>query len=140
MEVREKSFPKDMSVVFVQSKTFPDGIKEAFDTLKSKVGHIKRVSYFGISNPEGGNGIVYRAAATTLPEVNAEALGLGRLIIKGGDYYSIKLNDISKDIGLISQAFELILSQDDIDPNGRCIEVYDHFGSDSVECIVRKAG
>ncbi|WP_192348717.1 transcriptional regulator [Algoriphagus sp. Y33] len=138
MEVKEKSFPKDMSVVFVQSKTFPDGIQEAFDTLKSRVGHIKRVSYFGISNPEGGQGIVYRAAAATMPEVDAEALGLGKLNIKGGNYYSVKLTDISKNINLISEAFDLILSKSNIDPNGHCIEVYDHFGSDSVECIVRK--
>lgn len=127
-----------MSVVFVQAKSFPDGIQEAFDTLKAKIGHIKRISYFGISNPEGSNGIVYRAAAATMPEVDAKELGLGTLSIKGGNYYSIKLTDISTNINQISEAFELILSKPDIDPYGRCIEVYDYFGSDRVECIVRK--
>jgi len=139
MEVKEKKFPKDMKVVYVEAKSFPDGIEDAFDTLKEKIGNIKRVSYFGISNPEAGKGIVYRAAAATMPEVDADLLGLGKLTVKGGDYYSVKLADISKDISQISKAFDLILSQQDIDPDGMCIEVYDHFNFNKVECIVRKS-
>lgn len=140
MKIIEKSFPKDMNLVFAKAASFPDGIQEAFDALKSKIGHIKRVSYFGISNPEGGKGIVYKAAAATMPAVDASALGLGTLMIKGGNYYSIKLKDISEDIGQIGKAFDLILSKPDIDPEGCCIEIYDYFGSDSVECIVRREG
>lgn len=138
MDIQEKSFPKDMTVVFVEAKSFPEGINNAFEILKSKVSHIKRVAYFGISNPEPGKGIVYKAAAATMPEVDAEELGLGKLTVKGGQYYSIKLSDVSEDIGQISEAFQLILGQPDIDPNGSCIEVYDRYNSDTVECIVRK--
>lgn len=136
MEVSEKKFPKDMKVVYVEAKSFPEGIEEAFDRLKEKIGHIKRLSYFGISNPEAGKGIVYRAAAATMPEVNADELGLGELTVKGGNYYSVELADISQDVSQISEAFELILSKPDIDPKGMCIEVYDHFNFNKVECII----
>lgn len=81
---------------------------------------------------------MYKAAAATMPEVDADKLGLGRLTVKGGNCYSIQLSDVSKDINQISKAFQQILSQPDIDPNGSCIEVYDHFNSDSVECIVKR--
>ena len=138
MNVEVKNFPKDMQVIFVKAASFPDGIQAAFDVLESKVHDIKRVSYFGISNPEQGRGIVYRAAAATLPAIDARENDLGTMTIKGGEYYSIRLDEAGDDPKVITEAFDKILSQPGIDPDGACIEVYDHFGSKGLECIVRK--
>ncbi|MBV6641011.1 MAG: hypothetical protein KI791_09840 [Cyclobacteriaceae bacterium] len=84
MKITEKEFPQDMVVSYVQAKSFPDGIQEAFDILKSKIGHIKRVSHFGILHPEGGKGIIYKAAAATMPKIDADEYDLGEMTIKGG--------------------------------------------------------
>jgi DNA gyrase inhibitor GyrI len=139
MDIEVKSFPKDMQVVFVEANSFPEGAQEAFDKLESKVRNVKKVSYYGISNPEQGRGIVYRAAASTLPAIDPQENNLQSLTIKGGDYYSIRLEDARANPRILSEAFKKILSQPGIDPEGRCIEVYDHFNSKGVECIVRKS-
>lgn len=139
MDIEIKKFPKDMQVVFVEASSFPEGIQDAFDKLELRVRNIKKVSYFGISNPEQGRGIVYRAAAATLPAIDTHENNLQSLTIKGGEYYSVRLEDVKASPQTLSEAFEKILSQPHIDPEGHCIEVYDHFGSKGVECIVRKS-
>ena len=51
--------PEDMTVFGVQVKTFPDGIKEAFDGLMGSFG--KSRSYYGISWLDENDNVQYYA-------------------------------------------------------------------------------
>ncbi len=71
---------KDIRVFYVTAKSFPEGIQEAHQKLHSLIPFSKDRKYFGISRPEQGMGIVYRAAAEELEQREAERLKLETLV------------------------------------------------------------
>jgi len=53
---------KDINVLCVTAKSFPDGIMEAFDQLHSIVPIAQKGRQFGISRPNRNGEIIYKAA------------------------------------------------------------------------------
>ncbi|MES2112523.1 MAG: transcriptional regulator [Bacteroidota bacterium] len=126
----------DIKVFYVTAASFPEGIKEATDELHSLVPFSPDRKIFGLSRPENGGGIIYRAAAEELEIGEAGKLKCDTLIIKKGSYYSITINDFRKNIMAIDAAFKELLKQPDLDPEGYCVEWY-ATNEESVRCMIR---
>lgn len=73
---------KDVTVVYVTARSFPDGVLEAHQKLHSLVPFSTGRKYFGLSRPENNGGIVYRAAAEELQSGEAEQWGLETIVLK----------------------------------------------------------
>jgi len=128
-------FDKDINVFYVNAKSFPEGIMEAHQKLHSLITFSKDRKYFGVSRPEQGGGIVYRAAAEELESGEAEKLHLETIVLKKGEYVSITIKDYANDIMSIDRAFKELLALPDLDPQGYCVEWY--YNEKDVKCMIR---
>lgn len=132
----------DISVFFITAKSFPNGIAEAHGTLTKLVPSSKERKFFGISRPEGSEGIVYRAAAEEASPGEGEKLNCDTLVLKKGRYISLIVNDYTRDTQAIERAFKKLLEYPGIDPQGYCVEWYLPAGTPPLEaknarCMVR---
>jgi predicted transcriptional regulator YdeE len=128
---------KDIIVFYITATSFPNGVLEAHQKLHSLIHFSTERKYFGLSRPENGGGITYRAAAEQLESGEAEKLNLDTIVLKKGRYLSLTVNDYMKDIPGIGKAFQEILAQPGLDPQGYCVEWY--LSDKDVQCMVRLA-
>jgi hypothetical protein len=126
---------KDIKVVYVNARSFPEGILEAHQTLHSMIPFSRERKYFGISRPEQNQGIVYRAAAEELAPGEGEKLQLNTLLIRAGEYICITIEDYTKDLLSIDRAFKELLDYPNLDPQGYCVEWY--INEKDVKCMIR---
>ena len=124
----------DIKVFYIQAKSFPDGVSEAFQKMHSLIEFPPQRRNFGISQPENGE-IVYKVASVELIKGDLEKHNLKELIIPHGEYIEIEIKDFRDDLSSIKKAFDKLLESPDIDKNGCCIEEYK--GIDDVFCMVR---
>lgn len=134
--MEEITLDKNIKVFYVTAKSFPDGIQEATDELHKIVPFSAERNYFGISRPENGGAIVYKAATEELESGEAEKYNCDTLVLKKGKYIGLKINDFRKDIMAIGKAFEELLKQPNLDPQGYCVEWY-ATNDESVRCMIR---
>jgi len=125
----------NITVMYVNATSFPDGVLSAHQKLHSLIPYSTERKYFGLSRPEGGGGIVYKASAEVLESGEAEKLNLETIIIKKGSYISATLHDYKKDLPAIGTTFQQMISRTDIDPEGYCVEWY--LNDKDVQCLVR---
>ena len=123
----------DTKVMYITATSFPDGVMAAFDKLYALIPPDGNRRIFGISRPEKGV-ITYRAGAEELADGEAQKMGCNSLVVKQGKYLVITVRDFMKNIPAIGAAFQEILSQPGIDPNGYCVEWYQN---NDVQCMVR---
>jgi len=127
---------QDIKVFYVTAKSFPEGIMEAHEKLYSMVPFANNGRrYFGVSRPENNTGIVYRAAAEELFQNEAEQHDCETLVIRKGKYLSITVHNYTKDVSQIGKAFQQILFQTGLDPEGYCVEWY--LNDKDVKCMIR---
>lgn len=127
---------KDISILYVTADSFPEGIMPSHQKLHSIVPFSTSRKYFGVSRPEAPNGkIVYRAAAEQLSNDEPTNFHLETLLLKKGNYISIKLTDYMSSPQRIADAFQLLLEQPGLDPNGYCVEWY--LSQKEVICMIR---
>mgnify|MGYP001334058395 CR=1 FL=1 len=127
---------KDIKVFYVTATSFPQGIGEATKKLHGLFPFSKERRIFGLSRPENNEGIIYRAAAEEMFEGEAEKLKCKTLIIPKGKYIAILVNDFMKDIVSIDKAFQQLLKQQNLDPQGYCVEQY-ATDKEAVTCMIR---
>jgi len=125
----------DIRAFYVAARSFPDGVLEAHQKLHSLVPLSTDRKYFGVSRPENGGGIAYKAAAEELQEGEAEQLNCPTLVLKKGKYICQAINDYMKNIPAIGSTFQQLLSNPDIDPDGYCLEWY--LNDKDLKCMVR---
>lgn len=125
---------KDIKVYCLTAQSFPEGVLEAHQKLHGLVPYNKERKYFGISRPENGK-IVYRSAAEELTKGELSKHGLEEFVIPKGKYRSVTIKNFMQNIPAIGEAFEELISQPDIDPNGYCIEWY--LSEEEVMCMVK---
>lgn len=125
---------KDIRVLYVTAPSFPEGIAEAFDQLYAIPSSPTR-DIFGLSRPENDGEIVYRAARE-MEEGEAARHDYDTLLIPKGNYLSRTVNDFKHAPWAIAQAFEELLAQPGLDPDGYCVEWYD-MDRPSVKCLIR---
>ena len=127
---------KNIKVFYVTATSFPEGIAEATGKLHSLFPFSQERKIFGLSRPENGGAIVYRAAAEEMEKGEAERLGCETLIVKKGNYVSLTVNDFRKEPMAITKAFEQLLAEPNLDPQGYCVEWY-VTDKEAVNCMIR---
>ena len=127
----------DIKVLYVTAASFPDGVMAAHQKLHALIPYSAERRYFGLSRPENGGEIIYKAAAEELHPGEAEELKCDTMIIKKGNYACITINDYMKDIPAIGNAFQQLTDLPNIDPQGYCVEWY--LTQTDVKCMVRLA-
>ena len=125
---------EDIKVMYVTASNFPTDIKSAHEHLHTLLPNVERRRIFGISAPNEEGQIIYKAAAEEMFPGESQNLGLPTFIISHGAYMSFFITDYRNDIDSISRAFKLLLSQQEADPNGYCLEWY--IGESDVKCLV----
>jgi hypothetical protein len=124
---------EDMTVFGVHVKTFPNGIKKAFDSLMSIFGNNR--SYYGISWMDENDCVQYYAM---VPEAfNGEANKYQyekRLIVKGGYRTEAVYNWLSK-LDSLKEVFHRLMPDNRPDINHPCVEWYK--SDDEMLCMVK---
>jgi len=124
-----------VSVFYITADSFPAGALAAHQKLHALIPHSSQRRYFGISRPEKGGSIVYRAAAEELNPGEANGLGLETLMLKKGKYVSTVVKNYREDVSAIEKAFSILLKTPHLDPQGYCVEWY--LNDKDVQCMVR---
>ena len=127
-------FDKDITIMYVTAPSFPDRVMEAFEKLHSLVPFSTKRKFLSVSRPERTT-VIYRAGAEEMYAGEAKKLGLETLILKSGNYLCITINDFMNDISAIGKAFEKLLNQPGLDPQGYCVEWY--YNEKDVKCMIR---
>ena len=125
---------EDIPVFYVKAETFPAGIKAAHEKLLAMLGSVKDRRFFGISNPDGAKGIVYRAAVEEAFHGEAEKYGCEKFTIRKGTYISEQLKDWQRDESIVARTFQQLLEHPDLDHNGYCMEMY--LNEKDMRCMV----
>ncbi len=125
----------DIKVFCVTAKSFPNGIMEAFEKLYASVNGADRGRQFGLSRPNPKGQIIYKAAMEEINEGDAERFGCEPFVIQKGSYIFLDRLNFMKDLQSIGKAFQELISQPGIDPNGYCLEWY--LNEKDVRCMVR---
>ena len=126
---------RDIKVFYVTATSFPMGVGAAFQKLRSFLpeGSEKR-TFYGISYPQGTEGIIYKAAVEESFPGEGEQNGCETFLIKKGKYVSEFLPDWKGDESIIGKTFKNLLAQPGIDPKGYCLEIYPN--DKDVRCLV----
>ncbi|MEI9810898.1 MAG: transcriptional regulator [Bacteroidota bacterium] len=125
---------KDITVMYVQATSFPEGIEAAFRSLESKLPVKDGRTFFGISWPDKQGKIMYKAAAEEKTEGEAASYDFDTFIIKKGTYMSESIKNYMQDISQVGSAFNRLLKHPELDTSSYCLEWYK--GPD-VLCMVR---
>lgn len=127
---------KDIPILYVTAKSFPDGILDAFEKLHGRVPFSPERKFFGLSRPENGQGTVYKAAVEVKTPDEAKKFKLDTMVISKGNYIAETIHNFRDDILLIGKTFGKLLEQPNIDPQGYCVEWYLPNDKDVI-CMVR---
>ncbi|MES2276930.1 MAG: transcriptional regulator [Bacteroidota bacterium] len=124
----------DIKVFCVEAKSFPKGIKEAFDGLSNVAPSLEGRHIFGISKP-GWDGVIrYRAAASENFEGEGTQLGCPIFTIEKGTYMGETLMDWQQNEMLIMSIFNRLVADKRLDGSAHCIEWYK--SPDELLCMV----
>ena len=115
---------EDILVYCVTATSFPDGVLQAHQALHALVPFNTERKYFGLSWPDKNGDIIYKAAAQELNEGELSGHQLETKTIIKGEYLYIDVPDYMKDIPAIGAAFQQLIHDDRIAPDGFCIEWY----------------
>jgi hypothetical protein len=126
---------EDISLICVTATSFPDGVLAAHEKLHKLFPFSKDRKYYGLSRPNEQHVIIYKAAVEELSAGEAEKLKLEKFILKKGEYISINIINYMEDIPAIGKAFQELLTDPRIDPNGICVEWY--VNEKDVKCMIR---
>ena len=113
----------DIKVFYVTAKKFPDAVPEAYQDLQARItDNSDNRRYFGISFPGQTGTIICKAAAEELQPGEAEKYHCETFTIRKGRYVSIEIKNHLRDPQCIGKAFQQLLAQPGIDPQGYCLE------------------
>ncbi len=127
---------KDINIFYVTASSFPAGVEAAMKKLHSIIPFSKERKYMSVSRPENNGEIIYKAGVTELESGELGKHNLPSMVIKKANYYCIEIQNFRKDVLAIGKAFETLIAQPDIDPQGYCVEWYSNT-SEAVKCMVR---
>jgi predicted transcriptional regulator YdeE len=125
---------EDIHVFGTEVRTFPAGVKEAFDALEKKIPDGRNRAYYGLSRMKPDGGIFYVAAAEEKQPGEAEKLNYTRYTIAKGEYAAQSIHNWMENIDKIKDVFHELL-QKDIDENTFCVEWYK--SDDEMICMVK---
>lgn len=135
LTITETVWLEDRLVFTIMAAGFPQGVLEAHQKLHALIPYEAKRQYYGISFPNKDGHIKYMAGAEELNKGELSKHGLVTFILKKGNYTCIDLHDFRSQPERIQEAFQVLIHQKGIDPNGCCVEWYQHPAS--VKCLVR---
>lgn len=124
----------DIKVYYIQAKSFPEGITDAFRALEKSGENFKDRPYFGISSMKGSE-IIYRAGIQILNEEEEKKIGQNIFIIPKGEYSTMNIKNFRKNISEIAETFKVLLTTPGADMEFPCIEWYENH--EDVLCMVK---
>lgn len=133
--MQEFNLDHDPKLFCVPAKSFPVGVKEAFETIERKLGDIKGRTFFGLSRGTKGGGIEYKAGVLETSEGEGEKYGFESHIVKKGTYLVETITNWQENMQLFSITFQKLLADPRLDWNSWCVEWYKEDGS--VMCMVK---
>lgn len=125
----------DMKLFCVTAKSFPDRIKEAFDTLENKLPTLEGRTLYGLSYATIHGDIIYKAAIMESFEGEGEQYGFETFVLKKGEYLTITIMDWSLKAQSIPHAFDILLSDSRLDTSHPCVEWYK--SEEELVCMVK---
>jgi len=129
------TFQHDIKTFCVNAVSFPDGVEAAFRELESILPPHDNRHFYGISWRTNDGNIVYKAAGEVLDsDEDFMYPDLETFTIKNGPYNSFYIPDFRNHLEDIPKAFELLLQQHEVDPQGYCLEWY--INDKDVKCMV----
>src|SRR5687767_3063413 len=126
---------KDIHVFCKAATSFPDGVKEAHESLHRLVNFSTERKYFGLSWMDKNGNIIYKAAAEELTPGELSKHGLESFTIRKGNYIYIDVKNFMQNIPAIGQTFTQLKSDERIDPQGAAVEWY--LNETDVRCMIR---
>lgn len=129
------SLTNDLTVFCVTADSFPDGVQKAHQSLHALISYTPERQYFGLSWPAPNGNLIYKAAAEELIPEELSKHGLEQKVIPKGQYLCMEIHDFMKDIPAIGKAFQQLIADPRIDPDGFCIEWY--LSDNAVRCMVK---
>ena len=126
----------DIKVFYITADTFPEGALAAHQKLHELVPFSQERKYFGISRPEQGKGIVYRAGTDEQYPGESGEYQCDTLVLKKGKYVSLDVKGYREDPLRIEAAFQQLLKYPGLDPQGYCVEWYSN-DENTVVCMIR---
>lgn len=115
---------RDILIHCITASSFPEGVQQAHESLHALFQFNEQRNYFGISWPGKDGKIIYKAAAEELYNGELEDHELETKTIVKGDYLFIDVSNFMKDIPAIGKAFQQLIHDERIAPDGFCIEWY----------------
>ncbi len=126
------TFQEDIITYSQDADVFPGGVKKAHDALRERLPKNERRHFYGVSWPSKEGGIKYKALAEKLE--GEDYPGLDTFVIKNGPYNSFYISNYRENESKIPEAFEILVKQHEVDPNGYCLEWY--INEHDVKCMV----
>lgn len=125
----------DMNLFCITAKSFPNGIKAAFEDLEKMLGSVQGRTFFGISYQAKEGDIIYKAAVLESFEGEAEKYGQEKFILKKGEYLTENIMNWRGKEQTIGTTFKKLLEDPRLDTNFPCVEWYKNH--QEVMCMVR---
>jgi predicted transcriptional regulator YdeE len=125
----------DLKVFGRQVKTFPVGIKEAFEELIKAVPDGMERSHYGLSHMTADGKIIYIAASLEKHEGEAEKLNYKRYIIEKGEYLAVMLKNWMSQTDCIKDIFHDMMKDERADLTKQVAEWYKN--GDEMMCMVK---
>ena len=125
---------QDLKVFGIQVKTFPNGIKEAFDGIINQLPREDRRQYYGISECTN-EGIIYIAAATETFEGEGEKYGYENYTVEKGEYLAETVYDWLNKTNCIKDIFEEMFTNPRANRLKPCVEIYKN--DNEMVCMVK---
>jgi hypothetical protein len=124
---------EDIKVIGVQVKTFPNGIKEAFDNLMKTFGSDR--DYYGVSWMDESDNVKYYAMAREVFPEEGKQKNYEFLTVEKGEYQTKTIHNWLSKTDSIKDVFHNLMGNNKPDKNHPCIEWYK--SDEEMLCMVK---
>ncbi|HUR31277.1 MAG TPA: hypothetical protein VMZ69_07575 [Saprospiraceae bacterium] len=132
--MEDYNLEEDIPVICVVAESFPDGVKATHQKLHSLAPYANERKYFAISWGKPDGSIHYQAAVNILTPEENNLEGTVPFTIRKGKYQMIIVKNYMQDLDSIGRTFKELLTVEDLDPEGYCLEWY--LSDKEVRCMV----
>src|SRR5688572_19306085 len=123
----------DITLIGIEVKTFPQGVKEAFDSLIETLGADR--PYYGVSWMDERNNIIYFAMAREAFPGEGQPHAYESLVMQKGEYKTEAVHNWLSKTDSIKDIFHGLMGNSTPDKNLPCIEWYK--SDDEMLCMIR---